>query len=127
MPSDWDGVSHLQLRGIFQNAIAETENDVISFTLTVHALAEADTNTDAGQAQSMSHTLAGGDEAQDKVHQVTSSSIEYNDGTYPIATGDLMVVKMAVNLGAGVECTGPLHMLGLWLIYKADKLGEGVG
>jgi hypothetical protein len=76
----------------------------------------------AGQAVACILNLTGGDEAINVINRVTGT-IVYNDGTYPIAAGDTVVGELAVNLGAGGECTGPLHVVAHWIEYTADKLG----
>ena len=48
----------------------------------------------------------------------------YNDGTYPIAQGDVVVIRATVNLAGAGECTGPLHVTRWWVEYTKDKLGE---
>lgn len=123
VPEDWDAASDIILKAMVQNQIAETDNDDVSFTGTVHGIADGELNADAGQAVAMALNLTGGDEAINIVNLV-SGTIVYDDGAFPIAVGDSVIIKIAVNLGGGGECTGPLHILDWWLEYASDKLGE---
>ena len=104
------------------NEIAETDNDDVSFTGQARGYADGETMGDAGQAVTFALNLTGGDEAIDVINRVTGT-IAYADGTYPIAAGDTVVVKMTVNLTDGTECTGPLHIVAQWVEYTASKLG----
>ena len=53
---------------------------------------------------------------------MVSGTIDYNEATYPIVAGDTVIVKIAVNLGGGGECTGLLHIIDLWCEYTAYRL-----
>jgi hypothetical protein len=121
-PNDWDAASDLTLVFMVANEIAEDDGDDVSFTIQVRGYADGETVSDAGQAVSATLNLTGGDEAIDIVNRVTGT-IDYNEGTYPIAAGDTVVCKCAVNLGGGGECTGPLHIIAQWVEYTANKLG----
>lgn len=121
VPNDWNAASDLILKALVQNQIAETDNDDVSFTCTIHGLADGETNADAGQSVALTLNLTGGDEAINKAN-VVSGTIDYNHGTYPIATGDTVIVKVLVNLGGAGECTGPLHLLDVWVEYVAYRL-----
>ena len=123
VPKDWDAASDFTIKAMVQNEIAETEDDDISFTGTVHGIADGETNADAGQSVSISLNLADGDEGINKVNLV-SGTIDYDDTSYPIAVGDSVIIKIAVNLGGAGECTGPLHIIDWWIEYTANKLGE---
>jgi hypothetical protein len=121
-PNDWDEVSDLTIVWMVANEIAEDDGDDVSFTCQVRGYADGETMSDAGQAVTGTLNLTGGDEAINVVNRVTGT-IDYNEGTYPIAAGDTVVVKCAVNLGGGGECTGPLHIIAQWVEYTANKLG----
>ena len=120
VPKDWDAISDLVLKAMIQNEIAEDSGDDIDIAWTVHGIADGETNADAGQACAMDLNLAGGDEAQDKVN-LAQAVINYDDGSYPIAAGDTLVLKGVVALGTGTECTGPLHIVNHWIEYVAKK------
>lgn len=121
-PNDWDAASDLTLVCMVGNEIAEDDGDDVSFTGQVRGYADGETMSNAGQAVTFALNLTGGDQAINVVNRVTGT-IAYADGTYPIAAGDTVVVKMIVNLGTGTECTGPLHVVAQWIEYRADKLG----
>ncbi len=121
VPNGWNAVSDMTLKAMVQNEIAETDNDDVSFTCTVHGIADGETGADAGQAVALLLNLTGGDQAINKVNLVLGT-IDYNHGTYPIAAGDTVVVKIAVNLGGAGECTGPLHILDLWCEFTSWRL-----
>lgn len=121
-PNDWDAASDLTLVFMVGNEIAETDGDDVSFTGQVRGYADGETMSDAGQAVTATLDLTGGDEAINVINRVTGT-IDYDDGTYPIAAGDTVVVEMTVNLGGAGECTGPLHVVAQWVEYTADKLG----
>ena len=122
-PVCWDGASDFTLHALVQNATAETDGDDIDFTVTVHGAKDGDTNSDAGQTVTFNQNLTGGDEGQNRLNEV-EGTIDYNDGTYPIAVGDTIIIKLAVNLGEGTECTGGLAIVHWGLKYTANKLGE---
>lgn len=121
-PNDWDAASDLTLVFMVANEIAEDDGDDVSFTIQARGYADGEAVSDAGQTVSATLNLTGGDEAIDVVNRVTGA-IDYDDGTYPIAAGDTVVCKCAVNLGGGGECTGPLHIIAQWVEYTANKLG----
>lgn len=121
-PNDWDGASDLSIVMMVKNQIAETDGDDVSFTLTVKGIADGESHTDTGQTVSILQDLTGGDEGQDYVNKCTGT-IDWNDGSHPIAAGDTVIIKAVVNLGAGTECTGPLHIIDWWIEYTADSLG----
>ena len=121
----WDGASNISLVMMVGNEIAETDGDDVSFTCTIHGVANGEAAADAGQTVAMTQNLTGGDEAINVVNRV-SGVIDYDHGTYPIAEGDVMVIKCAVNLGGGGECTGPLHIVAWWLEYQSNSRGEKI-
>lgn len=121
-PNDWDAASDLTYVAMVANEIAEDDGDDVSFTGQARGYADGETVSDAGQSVACTLNLTGGDEAIDIVNRVTGT-IDYDDGTYPIAAGDLVVCKLTVNLGGAGECTGPLRVLGHWVEYTANKLG----
>jgi hypothetical protein len=121
-PNDWDEASDMTLVFMVANEIAEDDGDDVSFTCQVRGYDTGETVSDAGQTVSATLNLTGGTEAIDIVNRVTGT-IDYDHGTYPIAAGDTVVCKCAVNLGGGGECTGPLHVIAQWVEYTASKLG----
>jgi hypothetical protein len=121
-PNDWDEASDLTLVFMVANEIAEDDGDDVSITCQVHGYADGEAMSDAGQSVSATLNLTGGDQNINVVNRVTGT-IDYDDGTHPIAAGDLVVVKCTVNLGDAGECTGPLHVVAQWVEYTADKLG----
>lgn len=121
-PNDWDAASDLTLVCMVGNEIAEDDNDDVSLTGQARGYADGETMGDAGQAITFALNLTGGDQAIDVINRVTGA-INYDDGTYPIAVDDTVMVKMTVNLGTGTECTGPLHIVAQWVEYTANKLG----
>jgi len=121
VPNDWNAASDMTLKALVQNEIAEDDGDDVSFTCTVHGIADGETGADLGQSVAMLLDLTGGDEAINKAN-VVSGTIDYNEATYPIVAGDTVIVKIAVNLGGGGECTGPLHIIDLWCEYTAYRL-----
>ena len=121
-PNDWDEASDLTLVCMVGNEIAETDNDDVSFTGQARGYADGEEMGDAGQAVTFALNLTGGDEAINIINRVTGT-IAYADGTYPIAAGDTVVVKMTVNLTDGTECTGPLHIVAQFVEYVANSLG----
>lgn len=122
-PSEWDAASNLALVLMVANEIAEDDGDDVSITCQVRGYADGETTGDAGQTVACVLNLTGGDEAINVVNRVTGA-IVYNDGTYPIAAGDVVVIKATVNLGGAGECTGPLHVVGMWVEYTATRWGE---
>jgi len=125
VPKAWDGISNFTIKAKVQNEIAETDGDDVSFTVTVHSVADGETNADAGQTVSMLLDLTDGDEAINKVNQV-SGEIGYADDTYPISTEDSVILKVEINLGGAGECTGPLHIIDWWVEFTANKLGGAI-
>lgn len=126
IPTDrWDGASNIELVAMVGNEIAEDDGDDVSFTCTVHGVADGEAETDAGQAVALTLNLTGGDEAINVVNEV-SGGIDYDHGTYPIAEGDTIVIKCAVNLGEAGECTGPLHIISWYLKYQSNRRGEQI-
>lgn len=123
IPADWDGASDLTIYLMVGNEIAETDGDDVSFTFTVHGYADGEAVQTNGQTVAVLLDLTGGDEAINVVNQCTGT-IDYNEASYPIAVDDLMTLKGVVNLGAGTECTGPLHIIGWWIEYTADQLSQ---
>ena len=121
-PNDWDAASDLTLVFMVANEIAEDDGDDVSFTIQARGYADGETISDAGQTVSATLNLTGGDQAIDIVNRVTGT-INYDDGTYPIAAGDTVVCKCAVNLAAAGEADGPLHIVSQWVEYTANKLG----
>ena len=122
VPSTWNAASNLTLVMMVANEIAETDGDDVSITCQVRGYADGETMSDAGQAVACLLDLTGGDEAINVVNRVTGA-IVYNDGTYPIAAGDVVIVEATVNLAAAGECTGPLHVVGWWVEFTRDRLG----
>lgn len=120
VPSDWDGASDITIFLDVENGIAETDGDDISFDGQVRGYADGETASDAGQAVTFLLDLTGGDQAQYVVNRVTGT-IDYDHGTYPIAANDTLIIELTVNLGAGTECTGPLHVLAWGLEYTASS------
>jgi len=121
MPHDWKGGGDLTLKAKVQNEIAEDDGDDVSITCTVHGIADGETGADAGQSVAMTLNLTGGDEAINKVNQV-SGVIDYDHGTYPIVAGDTVVIKSVVNLAGGGECTGPLHIVDRWVEFTSNTI-----
>jgi len=121
-PKDWDTASDFTIKALVQNEIAETDGDDISFTGTVHGIADGETNADNGQTVAISLDLTGDDEGINRGNLV-NGTIDYDNATYPISDGDNVVIKLTVNLGGAGECTGPLHILDWWIEYTASKLG----
>lgn len=123
IPADWDGASDLTIYLMVGNEIAETDGDDVSITFTVHGYADGETMEATGQTVAVLQELTGDDEAINVVNQCTGT-IDYNEGTYPIAVDDLMTIKGVVNLGTDTECTGPLHIVAWWIEYTADQLSQ---
>ena len=121
-PNDWDGASDMTIVMMVKNEIAETDGDDIEFICTVKGIADGEAHTDAGQTVTLALDLTGGDEGQNYVNKCTGT-IDWNEGSHPIAAGDTVIIKAVVSLGAGTECTGPLHIIDWWIEYTADKLG----
>ena len=121
VPNDWNAASDMTLKALVQNEIAEDIGDDVSFTCTIHGIADGETGADLGQSVALTLNLAGGDEAINKAN-VVSGTINYDHGTYPIAAGDTVIVKIVANLGGGGECTGPLHVLDWQVEYAAYRL-----
>ena len=121
VPNDWNAASDLTLKAMVQNEIAEDDGDDVSFTCTVHGIADGETGADLGQSVALALNLTGGDQAINKVNLV-SGTIDYDDATYPIAAGDTVIVRIMANLGAGTECTGPLHIVNWYVEYQAYRL-----
>lgn len=121
-PKEWDAASNIRLVFMVANEIAEDDGDDVSITCQVRGYADGEATSDAGQTVNCTLNLTGGDEAINIVNNV-GGNIVYNDGTYPIATGDTVVVKATVDLGGAGECTGPLHIIAMWARYTADKWG----
>lgn len=121
-PKDWDAASDLTIVMMVANEIAEDDGDDISIPCQVRGYADGATMGDAGQAVAMALNLTGGDQAIDVVNEVTGT-IDWNHGTYDIAAGDFVVIEAVVELGAGTECTGPLHIIEWHVEYTANKLG----
>lgn len=122
VPNGWDAASDMNIVMMVKNEIAETDGDDVSFTLTVKGIADGEAHTDAGQTVAILQDLTGGDEGQNYVNKCTGV-IDYNEGSHPIAAGDTVIIKVVVNLAAGAECDGPLHIIDWWIEYTADKLG----
>jgi len=123
IPADWDGASDLTIYVMVGNEIAETDGDDVSITFTVKGYADGETMATAGQTCALLQDLTSGDEAIDIVNQCTAV-IDYNEASHPIAVDDIMTIKGFVNLAAGVECTGPLHIVAWWIEYTADQLSQ---
>jgi len=121
VPNDWNAASDLTLKALVQNEIAEDDGDDVSFTCTVHGIADGETGADLGQSVALLLDLTGGDEAINKAN-VVSGAIDYDDVTYPIAAGDTVIVKIVANLGGGGECTGPLHIIDWFVEYTSYRL-----
>lgn len=121
-PNDWNEASDLTLVCMVGNEIAEDDGDDVSFTGQARGYADGEEMSDAGQAVTFALNLTGGDQAIDIVNRVTGT-IAYADGTYPIAAGDTVVIRMTVNLTDGTECTGPLHIVAQFVEYVANSLG----
>ena len=122
IPDDWDYSSNMTIYMMVANEIAEDDGDDVSFTGQVRGYADGETMSDAGAAVTFAKDLTGGDQAINVVNEVTGT-VDYDHGTYPIAQLDTLVIEIAVNLGDGTECTGPLHIIAWWVYYKADHLG----
>ena len=123
VPNNWDADTDMTLVLMVGNEIAEDDGDDVSITCQVRGYADGDTMSDAGQTVACTLNLTGGDEAINVVNRVTGT-IDYDEATYPIAAGDTVVIKAAVNLGGAGECTGPLHVVAWWVEYTADRLGD---
>ena len=121
-PKGWDAASDLTLVFMVGNEIAEDDGDDVSITCQVRGYADGETMGDAGQSVACTLDLTGGDEAIDVINRVTGAVV-YDDGTYPIAAGDTVVIEATVNLGGGGECTGPLHIIKWWAEFTKSKLG----
>lgn len=122
VPNDWDAASDMTIVMMVKNEIAETDGDDIEFVCTVKGVADGEAHTDAGQTVTIALDLTGGDEGQNYVNKCTGT-IDYNEGSHPIAAGDTVIIKAVVSLGAGTEPTGPLHIIDWWIEYTANKLG----
>ena len=123
VPEDWDGASDINVFFDVGNEIAEDDGDDVSFTGQVRGYADGETVTDAGQAVAVLLDLTGGDEAEGVINRATGV-IDYNEGTYPIAANDTLVLEFTANLTNGTEVTGPLHIVAWGIEYTANKLGE---
>ncbi len=122
LDGEWEAASDITLFFDVGNEIAEDDGDDVSFTCQVRGYADGDTTSDAGQTVSATLNLTGGDQAINVINRVTGA-IDYDEGTYPIAAGDTLVIEAAVDLGGAGECTGPLHVIAWGIQYTADKLG----
>lgn len=122
-PNDWDAASDLTYVAMVANEIAEDDGDDVSITGQFRGYADGEATSDAGQTVACTLNLTGGDEAINVVNRVTGT-IDYDEGTYPIAAGDTVVGKMTVNLAGAGECDGPLWIIAHWIEYVADKLGS---
>jgi hypothetical protein len=122
MPPDWDAASDITIFLDVGNEIAETDGDDLSFTGQVRGYADGETMSDAGQTVAILQDLTGGDQAINVINRATGT-IDYDHGTYPIAVNDTLVIELTVNLGAGTEATGPLHVIAWGIEYTANKLG----
>ena len=122
VPNDWNATSDMTIVAMVKNEIAETDGDDIEIVCTVKGIADGEAHTDAGQTVTMALDLTGGDQAQNVVNKCTGT-IDYNEGSHPIAAGDTVIIKGVISLGAGTECTGPLHIIDWWVEYTANKLG----
>jgi hypothetical protein len=123
VPKGWDATGDMTYVALVGNEIAEDDGDDVSFTLQVAAYADGETVSAAGQTVAILQDLTGGDEAINKVNKC-SGVIDYNHATYPLSPGDVVQIKGTVNLGAGAECTGPLHICSHGIEFTRDRLGE---
>ena len=121
VPDDWDEASVLVLRIAVANEIAEDDGDDVSLTLTVFPASFGTAMSTSGLTVEVTKNLTGGIEAIDVVNKC-NAQIAYDDGTYPVVVGDLVTVKAVVNLADVGECTGPLHVVGMWLEYQSSDL-----
>lgn len=122
VPEGWDQASDMTHVLMVSNEIAETDGDDVSFTGQARGYADGDTMSAAGQAIAYTLNLTGGTEAINVINRV-EGTIDYNHGTYPIAEDDAVIIELAVNLGGGGECTGPLHIVAHWIEYKSSVVG----
>lgn len=122
VPDAWDGASDITVWFDVGNGIAEDDGDDVSLTLQVRGYADGEAMSDAGQSVSALLNLTGGDEAINVINRVTGT-IDYDDGTYPIAANDTLVIEATVNLGGAGECTGPLYVVAWGIEFTADRLG----
>lgn len=119
VPADWDAASNLTLRIQVANEIAEDDGDDVSMSLTVNSYANGEAMSTAGQSVTVALNMTGGQQAIN-VQNTCTGTIVYNDGTYPVARGDLCTIKGVVNLGDTGEATGPLHVVSMWIEYTSD-------
>lgn len=121
VPADWDAESNLILRIQVANEIAEDDGDDVSMALTVNSYANQEAMTTNGQSVTVAYNMTGGAQAID-VQNTCTGTIVYNDGTYPVARGDICTIKGVVNLADTGEATGPLHIVSWWIEYTSDTL-----
>ena len=119
VPADWDAASNLVLRLQVANEIAEDDGDDVSMTLTVAGYANTEAMGTTGQSVTVAYNMTGGNQAID-VQNTCTGQIVYNDGTYPLARGDICTIKAVVNLAGAGEATGPLHIVSMWIEYTSD-------
>lgn len=119
-PPNWDAASDLTINLMVGNEIAEDDGDDVSFTGTVRGFADGEALSTSGQTVACTLNLTGGDEAINVVNKVTGT-IDYDDGTYPIAAGDVVAVRLVVNITGGGECTGPLHIVNIEVEYTGTQ------
>lgn len=124
VPRDWDAASDMKYVAYVGNEIAETDGNDVIMALTVAGFADGETAGTAGQTVSIAQNLTGGDQAINKVNIVTGT-IDYDNGGYPIADGDVVHIKGAVTLStAAGTATGPLHIVAHHIRYTASRLGS---
>lgn len=118
-PPDWDGISDFEVVLFVQNAITETVNDYVSFDVRVLGRGDNEFGSDYGVITNLLFQETIGQQIINKIHKITGTVV-YDDGNYPIETGDIMQIKLTANLGNGgvPECTGPLHVISWYLKYN---------
>jgi len=125
-PKDWDEASDLVIVLHCVLNADEAVDDIIDWETSVISVADhEDVDTAGTQTPGASHSI-GAFNGGGTLHQVPIT-LDYNDGTCPISTGDNVSITLSrtANVGAAGYVAGVI-VIDMCLLYQADKLGEAV-
>lgn len=126
VPKDWDAASDIDVAIYCLLNADETANDLIDWETSVVSVADhEDVDVAPTQTPGVNHNI-GADNAAGTLHKVTLT-LDYDDGTCPIAAGDNVTVELSrtSNVGNAGYVAGVI-VLDICIEYQIDKLGAAV-
>ena len=126
IPKDWDGASDIMLAIHCVLNQAEAANDKIDWETSIKSLADHENVITAGiQTPGVEHNI-GASNADGDFH-IVQITLDYDNGTCPIAHGDNVSIDLSRTANIGnAGYVGGVIVIDICVAYQADVMGETV-